>query len=314
VRLVVPVLRLAGMTIPTHEFFVALGVLVACAVFAAETRRRGQVRIETFVVATGALVGGAIGMRVSGWARHLDPTANPALAVAWQYGARSILGGLAGAYVGVLLTKWIIGYRVSTGDLFAPAVAIGMAIGRIGCLLTEAPGRPTGLPWGVHAPGSVPACPGCAAGLAMHPSFAYEIAFHLIAFAALWWISHRHPVPVKPCDMGTPVTQSEGSHRHPVPAKPCDMGTPVTQSGGSHRHPVRAMPGDLFVYYVAGYALFRFLVEFTRANETVWLGLTRPQWFLLPFLPLLAWRLVHRFRTSTAVPASAAAAVPRGSP
>jgi prolipoprotein diacylglyceryltransferase len=73
------------------------------------------------------------------------------------------------------------------------------------------------------------------------------------------------------------------------------------------------------VYYVAGYALFRFLVEFTRANETVWLGLTRPQWFLLPFLPLLAWRLVHRFRTSAAVPATAvtsttSTAVPRGSP
>lgn len=32
-----------------------------------------------------------------------------------------------------------------------------MAVGRIGCLLTEAPGRPTGLPWGIHAPASTAA-------------------------------------------------------------------------------------------------------------------------------------------------------------
>lgn len=45
-------------------------------------------------------------------------------------------------------------------------------------------GRPTGLPWGIHAPGTVPQCPGCATGAAMHPSFAYEIAFQLAACAA----------------------------------------------------------------------------------------------------------------------------------
>ncbi|MGH3802605.1 MAG: hypothetical protein ACRDTD_21265, partial [Pseudonocardiaceae bacterium] len=45
--------------------------------------------------------------------------------------------------------------------------------------------------WGVHAPASVPACPGCLTGQAMHPSFAYEIAFHLVAFAALYWLKPR---------------------------------------------------------------------------------------------------------------------------
>jgi prolipoprotein diacylglyceryl transferase len=103
---------------------------------------------------------------------------------AWEFGARSILGGLTGAYVGVLVAKRLIGYRVRTGDLFAPAVAVGW----IGCLLTEAPGRPTALPWGIHALASVP---GCVAGVAMHPSFAYEIVFPLAAFAALCWLRPR---------------------------------------------------------------------------------------------------------------------------
>jgi prolipoprotein diacylglyceryltransferase len=50
-------------------------------------------------------------------------------------------------------------------------------------------------------------------------------------------------------------------------------------------------PGELFVIYIASYAVFRFLVEFVRSNETVWLNLTRPQWFLLPSLAVLVVRL-----------------------
>ena len=55
-------------------------------------------------------------------------------------------------------------------------------------------------------------------------------------------------------------------------------------------------PGELFVLYVAAYAVFRFFVEFTRANETVWLDLTRPQWFLLPSLVLIGCRLWYGSR------------------
>lgn len=245
-----PVLFHVGTrAVPSHAFFVGLGVLVGAVLVFVEARRRGQVGLETLIVVTGALVCGAIGMRLSGWARHLDFDANPTIIQAWRYGAKSILGGLTGAYLGVLITKKLIGYRVRTGDLFAPGIALGMAIGRIGCLLTEPPGRPTGLPWGVHAPADLPSCPGCTAGLPMHPSFGYEIVFQLAAFAALLWCRGR-----------------------------------ITR------------PGELFVVYVAGYAVFRFLVEFTRANETVWLDLTRPQWFLLPGLALVAWRVTRHYR------------------
>lgn len=239
-----PAWHLGAVAVPVHGLFVGLGVFAALIVFVAEARRRGAVDEQSVVAAAGALVGGAIGMRLSGWARHLDPGANPSLAQAWQFGSRSILGGLLGAYVGVLIAKRLGGYRGKTGDLFAPAVALGIAVGRIGCHLTEAPGRPTTLPWGVHAPATTPECAACLTGQAMHPSFLYEIAFQLTAFAVLLWLRDR-----------------------------------------IHR------PGELFVLYIAGYAVFRFLVEFTRANDTVWLDLTRPQWFLIPSLLLIAIRL-----------------------
>jgi phosphatidylglycerol---prolipoprotein diacylglyceryl transferase len=90
-------------------------------------------------VVAGALVGGALLSRLGTWSEHLDPRRNPNLAEQWLYGNRSILSGLLGAYLGALLAKRLVGYRMSTGDLFAPAIAAGMAVGRIGCLLTELP-------------------------------------------------------------------------------------------------------------------------------------------------------------------------------
>ena len=65
--------------------------------------------------------------------------------------------------------------------MFAPAIALGMAIGRWGCFLTELPGTPTTLPWAVSSYDGVP----------RHPSFLYEIAFQFGAFALLWWARPR---------------------------------------------------------------------------------------------------------------------------
>jgi prolipoprotein diacylglyceryltransferase len=115
-------------------------VLVAALVFVAEVRRRRITDDRIWIVVAGALVGGAVLERLGTWLQHFDMRQNANLAEQWLYGNRSILSGLVGAYVGAIVAKRLCGYRLSTGDLFAPAVAIGMAIGRVGCLLTELPG------------------------------------------------------------------------------------------------------------------------------------------------------------------------------
>lgn len=236
--------------IPTHELFVGLGVAVAAVVFVVEARRRGQTDERLLYVVTGALVGGALLMRLGTWAQHVDLRENASLAEHWLYGNRSILGGLVGAWLGVHVTKRLVGYRQRTGDLFAPAVALGMAVGRVGCLLTELPGTPTHAGWGIRLDAAEADRFGVPAGVGLHPSFAYEIAFHLLAFVVLWgWLRHRD-----------------------LP------------------------PGTTFVWYVAAYGTFRFLVEFVRGNEVVWAGLTRPQLFLLATVPLLLARIAWQWR------------------
>lgn len=230
----------------THDACVAIGVAVAALVFVAEARRRGQIDERLTYVVAGCLVGGAIFMRLGTWWQHVDLRENATLAEQWAYGNRSILGGLVGAWLGVHVAKRLCGYRSRTGDLFAPAVAIGMTLGRVGCLLTEEPGTPTGMPWGIVLDPAAAARVGSPAGVPLHPSFGYEIAFHLVAFGVLIWWARRRV----------------------------------------------SAPGELFVAYVAAYGVFRFLVEFVRANEIVWGGLSRPQLFLAVSVPIVLARVV----------------------
>ncbi|SDT20991.1 Prolipoprotein diacylglyceryltransferase [Nocardioides scoriae] len=165
---------LLGVRLPvgTHATFVALGVLAAVVVFVVEARRRGHTDDRLLVVVTGALVGGALLMRLGTWLQHADLRANASLAEQWAYGNRSVLGGLVGAWLGVHVAKRLCGYRLRTGDLFAPAVALGMAVGRVGCLLSE-PRPGGGTNW----------------------SFVPEIGFHAATFAVIWWGLRHRPLP-----------------------------------------------------------------------------------------------------------------------
>jgi phosphatidylglycerol---prolipoprotein diacylglyceryl transferase len=174
-----------------HGVLVGLGVLIALAFYAYEKRRRGLADPRLWTIAGFAIAFGAIGSRLLTW----DVLAEPSLADWWGNGDRSILAGLVGAWLGVHLGKVLTGYRRSTGDLFAPAVALAMCIGRFGCLLTESPGTPTGGAWGIMLTSEEAAVLGGPAGVGLHPSFAYEIAFHAAAFVLLWRFRDRLPRP-----------------------------------------------------------------------------------------------------------------------
>jgi phosphatidylglycerol:prolipoprotein diacylglycerol transferase len=89
---------------------------------------------------------------------------------------RTIAGGLVGGTLAVLLIKRKLGIRGRHGNLLAPSIALGMAIGRVGCLLSGCCfGTPTALPWGLDF----------GDGIARHPTQAYELIFCLIALIPL---------------------------------------------------------------------------------------------------------------------------------
>src|SRR4051794_8989310 len=125
-----------------------MGLFVAGVVLAAEVRRRGRSDARLWYLVAGALTGGVVVGRLGTWLQHLPPRGNAGLAEQWLYGSRSILSGLLGAYAGVLVAKRLCGYAHHTGDLFAPAVAAGMAVGGGGWPVPGLPGGPTRGGWG----------------------------------------------------------------------------------------------------------------------------------------------------------------------
>lgn len=244
-----------GPPVDTHSVFVFLGMSAGGAVFLWEVRRRKITDVRVWWLILGALLGASILARLGTWAQHLDPSQNLSFVEQMVRGNASILSALVGAWLGVHIAKRLCRYEGRTGDLFAPAVALALVIGRFGCLFTERPGTPTGGDWGIVLTPDVAARLGSPADVHLHPSFVYEIVFHAIAFAVLWfWL----------------------------------RGT-------------RIASGEMLTLYIGAYAVFRFFVEFVRGNEIAWLGLTRPQLFLLVTIPLFAARIIWLVRNDRLV-------------
>lgn len=153
-----------------YSGFSALAYVAGFYVYYLEVKRK-QVPFEPVVyIMFGALVGGLIGSKLGSvlfvywhyFSKHLSHILIP------QIGGKTVVGGLIGGYLGVIVTKKILKFTRSTGDLFAPALAIGIAIGRIGCYFN-----------------------GCCYGINGFPTQLAESAFCLGLFVYLWSIRKK---------------------------------------------------------------------------------------------------------------------------
>ena len=105
-------------------------------------------------------------------------TANLRLSGIPEFG-RSIEGALAGAILSIEIYKKMNGVTLRTGAVYALPVALGIAVGRIGCLLSglddRTYGLPTGADWGWDFGDAIN----------RHPVALYE-SMAMAAFAALY--------------------------------------------------------------------------------------------------------------------------------
>ena len=186
-----PVLAQVGpFTLYTHDFFTVVGILAGLALYYRALRRDRVLDARIVLISVAAIAGGALGARLLTSWEVIDEVraADLPLTYVVTHGPRSIIGGLAGGYLAIVLTKRALGYTLSTGDYYAAAIPLALAIGRVGCFLSELPlGTPTDLPWGMtvspEAAAAFARCPGC--GGPMHPSMLYEIGFHAAAFGLI---------------------------------------------------------------------------------------------------------------------------------
>ena len=165
-----------------HLVFESLAYATGFALYRSQRRRRGdfvsaETRLSLLVaVVVGALVGAKLLHHLAHPAEFRESWRDPAFLL----GGKTIVGGLLGGWIAVELLKRRLGIQRATGDVYALPLAVGIAIGRIGCFLAgpadDTFGRPTQVVWGVAFADGVP----------RHPTPLYEIAF-LSALAVLLW-------------------------------------------------------------------------------------------------------------------------------
>src|SRR5262245_53711168 len=142
----------------------------------------------------GAIVGARVLMIIRSWPEYVarpSELLSPALLVA--------AGDFYGGFIGALVMSAFFFRRHPqlpfwpAADVCAPAIALGQAIGRIGCLMAgDDYGRPTGLPLGVtFTDPDAATIGGAPLGVPLHPVQLYESIVCLILFAALVRLSRK---------------------------------------------------------------------------------------------------------------------------
>ena len=181
--LVYPTLiRIGEFEITTFGALVALAALAGLWTFHRELVRRGLPPTGVDAALVGVL-GGLAGAKVV-WAIEFRHDA-PFLSLLLSRGGLSWFGGLLGGVVAGLLS--LRRRRIPIVPALAaaaPALAIGHAIGRIGCFLVgDDYGRATDLPWGVAFPRGLPPVT-----VPVHPTQLYEtIGLGVIAWLLITW-------------------------------------------------------------------------------------------------------------------------------
>ncbi len=177
-----PVLfRIGSFEITSFGALMAVGVLVGLWLFRRELRHSGLPE-EALDAAVGGVAGGILGAKLLWVFEHLGEA--PALDLLLSRGGLSWFGGFGG---GVLVAAAVVRWRrLPVLPILAaatPALAVGHAIGRIGCFLVgDDYGRPTDLPWGVAFPLGLPPTT-----VPVHPTQLYEA----VALVPLAWLLIR---------------------------------------------------------------------------------------------------------------------------
>jgi phosphatidylglycerol:prolipoprotein diacylglycerol transferase len=183
--------HLGELAVPSFWVAAFSGFLVALLLLRSDVVRRGYDVDLAYDLTLYAYVGGWVGARL-----FLIPTG-------WQYFIENPVSFLLsssgwvwyGGLIGGVVASWILARRrqipwLELADISAPALAMGLAIGRIGCQLSGDGdyGVPTSLPWGMSYPnGVVPTTE------RVHPAPVYEMLACFAIFAYLWRYRLRNP-------------------------------------------------------------------------------------------------------------------------
>jgi len=184
-----PELHIGPLTLQTFGICFAVAFLFAGGLVARRLKEIGESPDWSYELIFCALVGGLVGARVDFLVQNWSDVHDDLLGSIFSGSGLVWLGGLIGGTLGVVLwARWrgFLGLRLL--DLCAPGLALGYAIGRVGCQLSGDGdyGQKTDLPWGMSYPkGTVPTTD------KVHPTPVYETLAMGLAALLLWHLRDR---------------------------------------------------------------------------------------------------------------------------
>ncbi len=175
-----------GVELQTFGIFFALNFLCWAAIVARRLKEIGQPVDWAYEILFASLIGGLVGARLYFVAQNYDDVKGDLVGNLFSGAGLVWYGGLLGGVIAVLLWAWWRDFlRLALLDMAAPALALGYAIGRIGCQVSGDGdyGKASDLPWAMGYPdGAVPTAP----GVEVQPTPMYE-TLSMGLFALVLW-------------------------------------------------------------------------------------------------------------------------------
>jgi phosphatidylglycerol:prolipoprotein diacylglycerol transferase len=188
-----PVLfKIGSLTFYTYGLMVAIAFIVATFIVRHQAIRKSFKSEIAYDLAILALLGGLLGARIFYvLGRWSEFATNPLSILAIWQGGFVWYGGLIGGATAILLWLRRKKYKALViADMIAPGLAIGVAIGRLGCLANGCCyGVKTSLPWGIVY--TNPLAVARPLGEPLHPTQLYEFAYNLVIFSVIWVMGKR---------------------------------------------------------------------------------------------------------------------------
>jgi phosphatidylglycerol---prolipoprotein diacylglyceryl transferase len=186
-----PEIHVLGISIKTFGVTFAIG-FIACGAVVARRLRELQKPVDwAYEITFAALVGGVIGARAYYVIQHWSTTKHELLGSIFSGSGLVWYGGAIGGAIGVVLwMRWRDALELRMFDMCATALALGYAIGRIGCQVSGDGdyGIRSNLPWAMGYPhGTLPTPP----GVKVQPTPIYETVTMCLLAYALWKLRDR---------------------------------------------------------------------------------------------------------------------------
>lgn len=184
-----PEIHLGPLTVQSFGLMFALAFIAAGALVAKRLRELGKPVDWAYEIGFAALIGGVIGSRLYFVVENWDSVSDDLLGNLFSGSGLVWYGGAIGGALAVLLWAWYRDFlRLTLLDLVAPALALGYAVGRVGCQLSGDGdyGEAWNGPWAMSYPdGTVPTTE------EVHPTPVYEALAMGFGAWLLWQLRDR---------------------------------------------------------------------------------------------------------------------------